>query len=114
MLKNVERIKKSGGTIGVGTDCCGTHLSFFGYYWKELKWLTSAGFTNAGALKAATIVNAGIIGMADSIGTIEPTKYADFTIIDGDPLQDISMTKNIAMVVKNGEIVVRNGNVVLS
>jgi imidazolonepropionase-like amidohydrolase len=108
VLRNVERIMKMGGTIGVGTDCCGTGMSFFGHYWKELKWLTYAGFTNAGALKAATAVNAAIIGMADSIGTIEPAKYADFTIIEGDPLENVENVKNIKMVVKGGNIIYNN------
>ena len=105
VLRNVEKIKKAGGTIGVGTDCCGTGLSFFGSYWKELRYLTQAGFTNAEALKAATAVNANIIGMADDVGTIEPGKYADFAIIDGNPINNIETTKHIAMVVKGGEIV---------
>jgi imidazolonepropionase-like amidohydrolase len=104
-LKNVENIKKAGGTVGVGTDCCGTGLSFFGSYWKELRHLTQAGFTNAEALKAATAVNANIIGMADDVGTIEPGKYADFAIIDGNPINNIETTKNVAMVVKGGAIV---------
>ena len=108
VLRNVERIMKMGGTIGVGTDCCGTGMSFFGHYWKELKWLTSAGFTNAGALKAATAVNAAIIGMADSIGTIEPAKYADFTIIEGDPLENVENVKNVKMVVKGGNVIYNN------
>ncbi|MEA3471174.1 MAG: amidohydrolase family protein [Thermodesulfobacteriota bacterium] len=104
-LKNVEKIKKAGGTVGVGTDSCGTGLSFFGSYWKELRYLTQAGFTNAEALKAATAVNANIIGMADDVGTIEPGKYADFTIIDGNPINNIETTKNVVMVIKGGEIV---------
>ncbi len=106
VLRNVEKIKKAGGTIGVGTDCCGTGLSFFGSYWKELNYLTQAGFTNAEALKAATAVNAKIIGMADDVGTIEPGKYADFTIIDGNPINNIETTKHVATVIKGGEIVV--------
>lgn len=110
----MEKIKRAGGAIGVGTDCCGTGLSFFGSYWKELKWLTAAGFTSAGALKAATAVNAEIIGMADLIGTIAPKKYSDFTIVDGDSLRDILAVKNIDMVVKNSQIAVRDGEVVSS
>ena len=37
------------------------------------------------ALKAVTIHAAGQIGLADSLGTIEPGKYADLTILESDP-----------------------------
>ena len=40
-LKNVEKVKRAGGRIGLGTDSCGTGLSFSGQYWKEFWHLTS-------------------------------------------------------------------------
>ncbi|MBC2717794.1 MAG: amidohydrolase family protein [Desulfobacteraceae bacterium] len=106
VLKNVEMIRQAGGKIGVGTDTCGTGLSFFGFYYKELEHLIHAGFTNSDALKAATSVNAEIIGMADHVGTIQEGKYADFTIIEGNPLADIKALKNIKAVVKGGKTLI--------
>jgi len=108
VLKNVEMIRQAGGKIGVGTDTCGTGLSFFGFYYKELEHLIQAGFSNCDALKAATAVNAEIIGMADDIGTIQEGKYADFTIIEGNPLTDITTLKNIKAVVKGGKTLIDN------
>ena len=78
VLKNIAKIKSSGGKIGVGTDTCGTGLSFFGFYWKELKHLTQAGFSNYEALKAATSVNAEIIGMEKDVGSIRPANTLIF------------------------------------
>jgi imidazolonepropionase-like amidohydrolase len=104
-LKNVEKIKAAGGKVGVGTDMCGTGLCFFGSYWKELLHLTRAGFSNFEALKAATSVNAEIIGLQDHVGSIEPGKYADFTLISGNPLEDIETVGHVEMVVKSGEII---------
>ena len=108
VLKNVEMIRQAGGKIGVGTDTCGTGLSFFGFYYKELEHLTHAGFTNSEALKAATSVNAEIIGMADHLGAIQEGKYADFTIIEGNPLSDIKALKNIKAVIKGGKTIINN------
>ena len=105
-LNNVEKIKTAGGKIGVGTDTCGTGLGFFGFYYRELEHLISAGFSNSEALKAATSVNADIIGMGHEVGSIEKGKYADFTIIDGDPLNDIQAVRNIRQVIKGGETVI--------
>ncbi|MEW6265868.1 MAG: amidohydrolase family protein [Thermodesulfobacteriota bacterium] len=101
-LKNVARVKKAGGRIGVGTDSCGTGLSFAGQYWRELWLLTQAGFSNVEALTAATRINAGIIGLKDRVGTVEPGKYADFTVVEGNPLDDITAVKNVRTVIKGG------------
>lgn len=106
VLQNVALIKKAGGRIGVGTDTCGTGLSFFGFYHKELEHLVRAGFSNAEALKAATSVNAEIIGMANDVGSIQKGKYADFTIINGNPLEDIRSVKNVKYVIKGGRTVI--------
>lgn len=108
-LKNVESIKKAGGRIGVGTDTCGTGLSFFGFYYKELEHLCRAGMSNSDVLKAATSGNADIIGYADHIGTIEHGKLADFTVVEGDPLTDIKAVRNVRFVVKGGKFIVKNG-----
>ncbi len=103
MLKNVEKIKKSGGKVGVGTDSCGTGLGFVGQYWKELWHLTQAGFSNFEALRAATAVNAEIIGLGDKVGTIEPGKFADFIVLKGNPLDDLRAVQNVRMVFIGGE-----------
>lgn len=103
VLQNVEMIKAAGGKIGVGTDTCGTGLSFFGFYWKELKHLTQAGFSNYEALKAATSINAEIIGMENDVGTISSGKYADFLLLSGNPLDNIEDVQNVKSVFKGGE-----------
>jgi imidazolonepropionase-like amidohydrolase len=58
------------------------------------------------AITAATKVGAEVMGMADSIGTIEPGKLADLVVIDGDPLSDISLVRTgVVGVVQNGRVV---------
>jgi imidazolonepropionase-like amidohydrolase len=103
VLQNVEKIKASGGKIGVGTDTCGTGLSFFGFYWKELKHLTQAGFSNYEALKAATSANAEIIGMEKDVGSVSSGKYADFLLLSGNPLNNIEDVQNVKSIFKGGE-----------
>ena len=73
------------------------------YDWTDLNGLTlMPGFTNTEALKAATSVNADIIGMSDKVGSIETGKHADFTIVKGDPITEISAVRDIQFVVKDG------------
>jgi len=102
-IQNIEKIRAAGGKVGVGTDTCGTGLSFFGFYWKELKHLTRAGFSNYEALKAATSINAEIIGMEKDVGSISSGKYADFILLSGNPLEKIEDVRHINAVIKGGE-----------
>jgi imidazolonepropionase-like amidohydrolase len=99
---NVERIKQAGGTIGVGTDCYGSSLNLPGFYWKELLLLTQAGLSPVEVLRAATLVNARILGVDREVGRIAPGHYADFVLIEGNPLEDITQVRNIRLVIKGG------------
>jgi len=100
--QNVERLKKAGALIGVGSDAFGCYLNLPGFYWKELLLLTQAGLSNFEALQAATLINARILGIERDAGSIEPGKYADFVLIEGNPLEDITSTKNIRTAIKGG------------
>jgi len=53
----------------------------------------------------ATTVNAQIIRMQDSLGTIEKGKFADIIAVSGDPLQDITEIQRIKFVMKGGVVV---------
>jgi imidazolonepropionase-like amidohydrolase len=101
-LKNVERIKKSGGLIGVGTDSFGSYLNLPGCYWRELQLLTQSGLSNTEVLNAATAVNARILRAENDVGSIAPGKYADFVLIEGNPLDDIACVRNVRRVIKDG------------
>ena len=56
------------------------------------------------AIKAATIVNAGILNMSDDIGTLEPGKLADIVATDQNPLQDIRALEKVTFVMKEGVV----------
>ena len=93
-----------GARVGIGTDS-GTFRGFFGRYNDELRHMTSAGISNFDTLRMATVSNAGIIDMQDKIGTIEKGKYADIIAVEGNPLEDISIMDNVAMVMKGGAFI---------
>ncbi len=51
------------------------------------------------------MVNAEIFRMADRIGSVEPGKYADLVVVDGNPLQNLRVFQNQAnlhAIVKGG------------
>ncbi len=55
-------------------------------------------------MRAATRVNAQIIGKGRELGTIEPGKLADIIVVNGNPLFDIVALSNVDIVVKNGTV----------
>jgi imidazolonepropionase-like amidohydrolase len=57
------------------------------------------------AIKAATIVNAGILGMADKLGTIETGKLADIVATDENPIKNIKTLESVSFVMKEGVVV---------
>ena len=66
-----------------------------------VKW----GATPLYALRMTTTVNAEIIHLQDSIGTLEARKYADLVAVAGDPLRDISEMERVKFVMKGGVVV---------
>jgi imidazolonepropionase-like amidohydrolase len=72
----------------------------------ELKLWVDAGIPPATALEAATLQAARLLG-SKKIGAIREGFDADLLLVDGNPLQDISATERISMVVFKGERVRR-------
>jgi imidazolonepropionase-like amidohydrolase len=96
-----------GVKIAVGTDA--GFLVYHGQNAGELEELVKGGFTPMEAIVAATRVGAECLDLDRDVGTIEPGKYADLVIIDGDPLADIRIHQNearIAQVFKGGKKIV--------
>jgi imidazolonepropionase-like amidohydrolase len=56
-------------------------------------------------LRMATTVNAEILHLSDTVGTIEKGKFADIIAVSGDPLQDISEMQRVKFVMKGGDVV---------
>jgi imidazolonepropionase-like amidohydrolase len=54
-----------------------------------------------GALRAATIESAKILGIADRVGSLEPGKDADVVLYDGDPFE---YTSHVTAVLVNGKV----------
>jgi imidazolonepropionase-like amidohydrolase len=62
-----------------------------------------AGIPPAVALQAATSNAARLLKLDDRVGSIRRGNDADLLIVDGNPLEDITATERISMVVFKGE-----------
>ena len=94
-----------GELITVGTDhpSWGEFLSGFGTH-REMHAMARAGIPTGVVLRIATVNGARALGVEDRLGTIEAGKYADLVVVRGDPLADITVTRNLDLVVKAGEV----------
>lgn len=93
---------KAGVTIAAGTDA---GVTKHGNNARELELYVEYGLTPEDAIVTATVNAAALIGMEDELGTVEPGRIADLIAVAGDPLRDISVLKNVQVVVQNGRVV---------
>ncbi len=70
----------------------------------ELGFLVRAGLTPASALAAATTTPAWYLGREAELGTIAPGREADLVLLDANPLEDISNTRKIHVVMARGRL----------
>ncbi|HZQ95002.1 MAG TPA: amidohydrolase family protein [Candidatus Sulfotelmatobacter sp.] len=97
-----RRAMKAGVKIAFGTDAGG-------FDWKvnparEFSSMVKFGMTPAQAIRSATSTAADLMGMKDSLGTIEAGKWADIVAVPEDPLADISLMEKVDFVMKGGVI----------
>lgn len=101
--ESMIKLYRAGVKIGAGADAPQTPWAM---HW-ELEEMVTAGMTPAEALSAATSMAASILGAEKEIGSIVVGKRADLVILDADPLEDISNTREIWGVVRDGRLIDR-------
>lgn len=104
----IDRMHRAGVPIGAGTDTP-ILLSVPGYsLHSELEMLVRAGLTPLEALHSATVRPAEFFSIQDEMGTIDVGKKADLVLLDANPLDDISNTKRISLVISKGQAIEHN------
>lgn len=87
-MRFINEYKNRGGLVGVGEDA-GYIYSTYGFgYIKELEMLREAGFHPLEVIRAATSVNAQILGVEDELGSLRVGKLADLIIVPENPLHN--------------------------
>ena len=72
---------------------------------REFQLRVENGQSAMDVITSATSVNATIIGWQDSVGSLEPGKFADVIAVPGNPLDDISAMERVVWVMKGGEVI---------
>jgi imidazolonepropionase-like amidohydrolase len=92
---NLKMLSDAGVAIAMGTDT-GPPARFQGYFeLMELEMMAKAGLTPRQVLASATRDAARCMKLDAELGTLEPNKWADFVVLDADPLVDISNVRKI-------------------
>jgi imidazolonepropionase-like amidohydrolase len=94
---------KAGAKIAFGTDAgVYTHGLNARQFALMVKW----GMSPAEAIRAATIGNAELFGLAGEIGSLTVGKRADIIAVEGDPLADVRELETVDFVMKDGAVFV--------
>jgi imidazolonepropionase-like amidohydrolase len=97
------RAAAAGVKVAMGTDC---GIVPHGENLRELELMVERGLEPPQALAAATSSAAVLLGLGDTLGTLEPGKRADLVVVEGDPLDVRGLGERIVAVYQDGELVV--------
>jgi len=97
---------EKGVRIGFGTDA-GVYPH--GQNAREFELMVKNGASPALALRAATSVDAELLGVADRLGSLEQGKLADVVAVPGDPFADIATMRKVFFVMKDGKVYRNDG-----
>jgi imidazolonepropionase-like amidohydrolase len=106
-LNSIRMAREAGVKIAMGTDA-GTPFNMHGENTMELKLFVDQGFSPEEAIHAGTRIAAEVLGMEDELGTIEEGKQADLIVVDGNPLEDITLllkAERMPLVMQGGNLV---------
>ena len=66
--------------------------------------MVSNGMSEAHAIRSATVYAAKLLGQSHQLGDLSVGKQADIISVNGSPLEDINVLKNVQFVMKAGQI----------
>lgn len=99
VLETLKMLHDAGITLLPGTDD-GTGFTVQ----REIELYVLAGIPVPDALRIAAWTPIDYMGYGDKLGVVAPGRLADFILLKGNPLEDISAIRTTRMVVRNGDV----------
>ncbi|CCQ97562.1 Amidohydrolase [[Clostridium] ultunense Esp] len=103
-MDSFRKAHEAGVKIAMGTDA-GTPFNFHDKAPYELKLMVEGGMTPMEAVVASTKTASELLGIDKDYGTLEEDKFADFIVLDENPLDNLDTLFNINKVYKLGKLV---------
>lgn len=98
-------LHRAGGLVGVGTDFPVDTVPAGESVHREMELLVQRGeATPLEALQIATLSSARILGFGVLLGGIESGKIANLVVLDANPLDDISHSRRVSLVIHDGRL----------
>lgn len=102
--RSLELLHEAGASIGFGTDLLG---ELHRHQCREFR-LRAEVLPALEILRSATSVNAGLLMQGGRLGVIKPGALADILVLDGDPMQDITLferhEESLRLIMKGGKV----------
>ncbi|MGH8139385.1 MAG: amidohydrolase family protein [Steroidobacteraceae bacterium] len=108
ILGTAARAYKAGVKIAFGTDA-GVYPH--GQNAHEFELMVQAGMPPLFTIQAATVHAAQLLRRDKDLGSVTAGKLADLVAVPGNPLDDISLMKQVSFVMKDGVVYKRDGKV---
>lgn len=107
LFRRAQRFEKmfaeAGGLLAAGVDPTGNGGALPGFGdQRNFELLIEGGFTPVEAIRVMSLNGATVLGLDDTLGSVEPGKIADLVVIRGDPVTDPASIRNTVTVFKDG------------
>lgn len=99
--KTMAMVAKEGVNIAFGTDA---GVFPHGENAKEFGYMVETGWSPMFSIQSATLTNAKVLDMENSLGQIAPGFIADIIAVNEDPTQNINTMENVVFVMKEGNV----------
>lgn len=97
-----EQLRETGVTLLIGTDSGIPTMFHNDSTWREMALWVELGVPPMQVIQAATLLPARFLRAQDDIGVLATGRYADIIAVRGDPLTNMRVLENVAMVFKGG------------
>ena len=102
IVEMLQDMRDRGVRFTAGLDMGMAYADFDKSSYNAITFVESLGYTPWEGIAAATSVTAGALRVEDTVGSLQPGKYADMMSVAGDPSTDIRALASSVDVVKGG------------